>query len=268
MYDLVLLEKSGIDGLTFEEFQAIYAKTKNVNQFYPIEIMAKKVESSAMGLISVEVADKLDYDYTKLSDFISDIMDDMDNETEDGVYEFEGLSIYLTREIEESVNCPWNDDVLLNKQYSQKMALEYMQEEQLPEGWEKTDDLQFCKRIDGLKYELIEANEVDGKYIISEPMTIDLNEYLYTENGEKYPTPEAASIIKSYYMTVEKFIEDVPDKDTRYQYLAEMIYESTSQFLPDCNYQRLLTGDEAEEIMREYCKSGEISDIIYAGIEE
>ena len=237
-YNLVLIEKYGTDGITLEE------ATEMLNMListvaYPIELEAYKHACSAMGFIDPEYADSLEYDYSGLHDFIAGILDDMEQESLTHTYNFGGGMIYLTRNIYD-----------------------------LPSEWIQTDDMQYCKKIDELKYELIEANEVDGKYIISEPMIIDLNEYLLSESEERYPIPEAVSIIESYYKTVDRFIEEVPDKDTRYQYLAEMIYESTSQFLPDCNYQRLLTGDEAEEIMREYCKSGEISDIIYAGIEE
>ena len=53
-----------------------------------------------MGFITSEAADKIDYAYetnTYFANFITDILDDMKNESEDHTYEFKGLKIWLGR---------------------------------------------------------------------------------------------------------------------------------------------------------------------------
>ncbi len=98
-FDIILIEKPGETGLTKDEIIKLcnYVQT----EVYPIEIEAKTAECSAMGFITNEAADCLDFDYVAsgLSDFIALILDNMNNESETETYEFRGLKIKLTRNI-------------------------------------------------------------------------------------------------------------------------------------------------------------------------
>ena len=113
--------------------------------------------------------------------------------------------------------------------------------------WIHTDDMQRCRKVSDSCYELIEANEVDDMFLISDPMTIDLRDWV--RDGEY--TNEAKSIIRSYYSDWKDWIR-IPKED-RSQYLAEMIYESTSHL--NCKSE-LYTGEQANEILDRYCKTG------------
>ena len=97
-YELVLKEKEGTCGLTKDDVNELFDKIIGTEAF-PIDLEARTHECAAMGFITTEAADKLDYDYEKsgLHDFIAAILDDMDNESETCEYEFKGLKIYLSR---------------------------------------------------------------------------------------------------------------------------------------------------------------------------
>ena len=99
-YGVALLEKEACDGLDMAELKTLYACVANneEDEVYPIELEAKHVESSAMGFISKEAANLLDYDYeaSGLHDFIASILDDMNNENESQQYSFNGINIYLS----------------------------------------------------------------------------------------------------------------------------------------------------------------------------
>lgn len=99
-FDIVLVEKPGEIGLTIEEVEAIYNKLKE-KEAYPIEIFAKEQESSAMGFITRNAADALDFNYedSGLNAFIAEILDDMRNEKLTNTYRFSNLNIKLTRNI-------------------------------------------------------------------------------------------------------------------------------------------------------------------------
>lgn len=58
------------------------------DEAYPLEIGGS--ETSAMGFITPEAAEILDYDYedSGLNDFVSVILGNVNNEPEDGTYEF------------------------------------------------------------------------------------------------------------------------------------------------------------------------------------
>ena len=69
---------------------------------YPLEIGDVNGNSTAMGFITPEAAEKLDYEYDQKSElglFISSILDDMDKESEDGTYVFKDLRIWMSREV-------------------------------------------------------------------------------------------------------------------------------------------------------------------------
>lgn len=97
-YDVVLIEKPFFEGISFLEIKSLF-NLLLTDEVYPIEIQSN-CESSAMGFITSEAADKIDYAYetnTYFADFIRDILDDMKNESEDHTYEFKGLKIWLGR---------------------------------------------------------------------------------------------------------------------------------------------------------------------------
>lgn len=98
MYDIVLIEKPGELGLTKAEVMDMY-DSLNGDEAYPIEIYNCGGGSSAMGFISAIAAETIDYDYeaSGLNKFIGEILGDVTLENPLGVYEFEGLKIFLTR---------------------------------------------------------------------------------------------------------------------------------------------------------------------------
>ena len=98
-FDIVLIEKPNCDGLTKSDVTSLY-DTLNGYEAYPIEIGDKNGNSTAMGFITTYAAEQLAHDYDQnsaLASYISLILDDMDQESENGIYEFEGLSIRLSR---------------------------------------------------------------------------------------------------------------------------------------------------------------------------
>ena len=97
-YAMVLCEKQSEDGLTKKEAISMIHKLSQ-EEFYLIEIEAKHHECSAMGFITAEFANNFEYDYetSGLSDFISEILDDMDKESTSGIYMFKGQPVLLAR---------------------------------------------------------------------------------------------------------------------------------------------------------------------------
>lgn len=93
-FDAAFLEKYGEEGLSRDDVATLASLVTET--FYPIEIPATQVESSAMGFISAKAADKLQYDYGCLAKTIAAIMDDTSLESTDHVYEIQGLSVYLS----------------------------------------------------------------------------------------------------------------------------------------------------------------------------
>lgn len=69
----------------------------------PLDICAHNVESCAIGFISEAAALHLGYEFEPLESFVINILDDMDNESEDGRYVFEcngyTFNILLTRNL-------------------------------------------------------------------------------------------------------------------------------------------------------------------------
>lgn len=95
-FGITLVEKYNVDGLTKAEVMEMYDQMDG-DEAYPLEISG--CETSAMGFITPEAAEILDYDYedSGLNDFVAVILDDMNNESEDGTYEFRGIRIHLSR---------------------------------------------------------------------------------------------------------------------------------------------------------------------------
>ena len=126
-------------------------------------------------------------------------------------------------------------------------------------NWIQTDDYQFCRKIDDLHYELVEAVETpeDGKLMLCEPDTVAISDYL---NKDGTYTGRAEEIIRMYHSSVEEF-----DRDTngsiaeRNQILAEMIYETElSQPVYGIGF---LDEVVAVWVMEEFAKTGEALDI-------
>lgn len=105
-FDVVLIEKPGEMGLSpCEIAQMTPFLTNHEDGFFPLEIMATDVESSAMGFISSEASMYLAtncYEYI-LKEFIASILNDMDKESEDHTYILDvygkDIRILLTRNI-------------------------------------------------------------------------------------------------------------------------------------------------------------------------
>lgn len=100
-FDVALIEKPFFNGLSFADIKGLFNLlfTDETDEVYPIEIQSN-CQSSAMGFITSEAADKIDYAYeinTRFADFIIDILDDMDKESENHIYEYRGLKIWLGR---------------------------------------------------------------------------------------------------------------------------------------------------------------------------
>ena len=95
-FEITLVEKPNVDGLTKAEVMEMYDQM-NGDEAYPLEI--RGCETSAMGFITPEAAKILDYDYQEsgLNDFVAVILEDMNNESKDGTYEFRGIRIHLSR---------------------------------------------------------------------------------------------------------------------------------------------------------------------------
>lgn len=68
------------------------------DEFLPIEIDSD-CQSAAIGFITLDFADKLNFDYedSGLNSFIVNILNDMNNENVNGIYDFNGEKIWLKR---------------------------------------------------------------------------------------------------------------------------------------------------------------------------
>lgn len=98
--DIVLKDTPIEYGLDRESIVELYDKLGDSSiEVYPIEIPAQYHECSAMGFIIVDAADQLDYDYetSGLNKFIAEILDDVDRENPDHIYQFGKLNICLGR---------------------------------------------------------------------------------------------------------------------------------------------------------------------------
>lgn len=96
-FGIALKEKEIMSGLTRNDIIELFDMLNNV-EAYPIELEAREHECSAMGFITPEVAELFNYDYEEsgLHDFIANILDDMENESDDCDYEFKGIKIWLS----------------------------------------------------------------------------------------------------------------------------------------------------------------------------
>lgn len=91
-----LMEKPGEYGLNNVDLSSLMWKLGET-EVYPVEFFAVGHECSAMGFITAEFAEVLEYDYQDLARFVAGILDDMDQETKDGCYLFHGFTVMLSR---------------------------------------------------------------------------------------------------------------------------------------------------------------------------
>lgn len=99
LFDAVLIEKPEDCGVTREDAGTIFGSLKSP-EAVPVEIENDNLASSAIGMITVEAAELLGYDYGQESGFgkfVRSIIGDMANESEDGTYSFKNLRIWITR---------------------------------------------------------------------------------------------------------------------------------------------------------------------------
>ena len=94
-FNIVLHQKEGADGLIKSETIDMIDMLTG-DSYFPLEIEANGHECCAMGFIDVETAEYLDYDYTDLDDFVAEILDDVEKEHDDCIYDFNGCSIWLS----------------------------------------------------------------------------------------------------------------------------------------------------------------------------
>lgn len=99
-YDVVLKEKPIPRGLTKAEITCMLGLLPEFTEAYPVEFDNTGSESSAMGFIAIEAAEKLDYmtgQNSPIAEYIGGILADTNLESEIGEYEFEGLKIFIMR---------------------------------------------------------------------------------------------------------------------------------------------------------------------------
>lgn len=80
------------EGITVAEITELVGRLE-CEQVIPIEVQANS--SCAIGFISLDAAEELDYDYDNLIRNVSEVIEDMDNETEYGNYDFDGFPVYI-----------------------------------------------------------------------------------------------------------------------------------------------------------------------------
>lgn len=96
-FGIVLKKKSFPWGLTKQDVAELYDMLDGEDAF-PLELDPNFAESSAMGFITPEAVETLEYDYqTGLREFVANILDDIKKESEDGTYEYKGIQIYLSK---------------------------------------------------------------------------------------------------------------------------------------------------------------------------
>lgn len=96
-FSLVLCQKSVDDGLTRDEVIRMMDKLPEGVQFLPVDLEVN--EDCAMGFITMEFADRLDYSYnvSGLTEFVADVFDRMDEGSREIACEFSGAKIWLTK---------------------------------------------------------------------------------------------------------------------------------------------------------------------------
>lgn len=97
-YNIALLEKPLDEGLSKSEVMDLFDMLSGANAI-PIEIQGEN--SAAMGFINLTDAEFMNYDYTKLENFVKSVLNDMNNENDNCEYEVENncgySTLYLSR---------------------------------------------------------------------------------------------------------------------------------------------------------------------------
>ena len=99
MFDIALKEKPKTSGLSKSEVMDLFNMLSE-SEGYPMEIGNNSYDSTDMGFITPSAAEVLDYLYNQesgLGQFVSSILGDMAKESEDCIYEYQGLKIWLSR---------------------------------------------------------------------------------------------------------------------------------------------------------------------------
>lgn len=111
-------------------------------------------------------------------------------------------------------------------------------------GWEKTDDLQYVRKIEQGVYHIAEARYAEDKYLICNG-TVTIGDYLDdTGNYDK----ECKSLICSFYSSVEAFCDNYKDIEVREWILAEMIFEERPYYETDWSI--AAEGEEEAELLK------------------
>ena len=100
-FEIALIEKPGCEGLSKSEVMDLHDMLSRPEAF-PIEISDVNGNSSAMGFITPQAAEELQYEYdqnSELGQFIASILDDMSKESENGEYAFKDLRIWMSRNL-------------------------------------------------------------------------------------------------------------------------------------------------------------------------
>lgn len=95
-FDVALIEKPLEEGLDRREVNELIGMLDE-SCFETINLDADYHESAAMGFATESAMDELGHCLDGLQTFLARIMDDMAEESEDHIYEYEGLKIYLGR---------------------------------------------------------------------------------------------------------------------------------------------------------------------------
>lgn len=148
----------------------------------------------------------------------------------------------------ETVNEAWNKiENFYKDMKSMKLSLK-----QILNGWTKTDDLQYVKKIDDGIYKIAEARYAEDKYIVCKGKIIIKN---WLDSDGNYDS-DCAEIIKAYYESIDDFHKKWTDLDMREHVLAEMIFEEMPYFATD-KYE-LCSEEAVEEKLQEYINTDSI----------
>jgi len=93
-FDVVLYERELDDGLDRIEIQELLDLCKTT-KVIPLEIQGEY--STAMGFITLEMAESMNYNLDPFEEYVKSILDDMENETENHEYEYDVFRMYLNR---------------------------------------------------------------------------------------------------------------------------------------------------------------------------
>lgn len=93
-FDVVLYERELDKGLNKIEIDRLLDICKG-DEVIPIEIQGKN--SVAIGFISIDMAESMDYIYDDLEEDVKQILEDINRETEDHIYKYDVYEMFLDR---------------------------------------------------------------------------------------------------------------------------------------------------------------------------